>query len=98
MDYLKARTFEVFRYILPGVMFQGVAVLTFMSTNEFVDVILLSKDCPLGVGFLVLMMAYIFGIFLDETNYRLLKVISYNKEKRDDVSASELSTSEKSHC
>ena len=95
MEYLKERTFEIFRYLLPGIIFQIVIFSSFINIKNFIERIENYKDISFIFILIGLTASYTFGVILDEANYRFFKKVNFKKDSRDYVSKSDLTTSEK---
>ncbi|MEL6672833.1 MAG: hypothetical protein AAFR61_11600 [Bacteroidota bacterium] len=96
MEYLKDRTYEVFRYTLPGIFFIGVLALTDSSIWGTDDIFRkLPKEDWLLSSLLIIFAGFVVGIVIDQLAGFATQRIWKNRYQADYASESKLSESQK---
>jgi hypothetical protein len=95
MEYLKERTFEIFRYILPGLL--AMASILCLDSNIIHPYDLLTKLKAFAGADVLLatVIAFVIGLVLDEANLVLINILKINRFKVSYNPKNNLTTAEK---
>lgn len=95
MEYLKERTFEIFRYILPGLLAMTSILCLDPSIIHPYDLLAKLKTFAGTDVLLATVIAFVIGLVLDEGNLVLINILKLNKFKVSYTPKNNLTTAEK---
>jgi len=95
MEYLKERTFEVFRYILPGLLAMVGVLCLDSSINHPYDIVYKLKPITGTEILFATIIGFVIGLVLDEANLVMINILKINRFKSNYESKNTLTIPEK---
>lgn len=99
MEYLKLRTFEIFRYIIPGAFMGYILILLDSSCLRFLHPFLnTTSKWTIGTGTVFVIASFIIGLTVDQLSQPISKIgrkFSWIKSESEFISKSNFSSPEK---